>query len=149
MKISWNWGTKLVIAIILWISFILIMVIRMVQVDVPLVEEDYYPKAVAYQSQIDKRSNANALNEPIRAVQTDSEISLVFPSDIRTEDLSGAIWIYRPSAESEDFHYTLAVDSTGTQSFAKDLFHSGRYIFKIDFKDSQKSYYQEVKINIH
>lgn len=149
MKISWNWGTKLVIAIVLWISFILIMVFRMVQVDVPLVEEDYYPKAVAYQTQIDKRTNANALSEAIRLLQSEQEVSLLFPSEISANEISGSVWIYRPAGDSEDFHFTLAVDSSGIQSFAKDLFHHGKYIFKVDYKDLQKSYYQEVSIDIH
>jgi hypothetical protein len=149
MKIPWNWGTKLVIAITLWISFILFMVLRMIQVDVPLVEEDYYPKAIVYQDQIDKRTNAKALGESIQLIQSETEIKVVYPSGIKPEDLSGSLWIYRPAEGNQDFHLEIKVDSLGTQIFNRSMFHKGRYIFKFDFADLHTKYYQEVTIEIH
>lgn len=148
MKLSWNWGTKLVIAIVLWISFILIMVFRMVQVDVPLVEEDYYPKAVAYQDQIDKRTNAAELSESIRLTQDGQEVKIAFPSEIPFSEISGSIWIYRPAGDREDYHIPIELDSLGSQAFDLSGFAHGKYIFKVDFKDQHRSYYQEVSIDI-
>ncbi len=46
MKIKWNWGTKITIAIILFVSMILGFVYTATQNPIILVEKDYYPKGL-------------------------------------------------------------------------------------------------------
>ena len=58
-KIKWNWGTKLVIAIILFMGFIFVLVYLSTQNTIDLVERDYYPKGLKYQNRIEEIKNAS------------------------------------------------------------------------------------------
>jgi len=66
MKIKINWGTGIVIAMVLFMAFILQYVYRVSvyeKYDHHLVADDYYKDELNYQKQIDKESNANNLKE--------------------------------------------------------------------------------------
>lgn len=149
MKIEWNWGTKLVIGIVLYISFILTMVFMMVREDVPLVEEDYYPQAVDYQHKIDKKTNAAHLEKGILIAQTNQEITMQFQSFFDAREVSGKIWVYRPSKPEDDFFVPIALDSLNRQIFPASSFEQGKYIFKVDYLVSDKPYYQELTLNVN
>ena len=61
MKIKINWGTGIVIAIVLFIAFILSFVYKtifMEEYEHHLVSEDYYKDELHYQEEIDKLNNA-------------------------------------------------------------------------------------------
>ncbi|MFA9214144.1 MAG: FixH family protein [Candidatus Methylacidiphilales bacterium] len=59
MKITW--GTKLVALTVLFMCFIVFMVIKMVNQDVALIENDYYEKGENYQATIDENKGADSL----------------------------------------------------------------------------------------
>jgi len=149
MKIQWNWGTKLVIGIILYLSFILTMVFLMVREDVPLVEDDYYPQAVEYQNKIDKKTNAAHLEKGILITQTSQEITMQFQSFFDAKDVSGKIWVYRPSKPEDDFSVPVSLDSLNRQQFPASAFERGKYIFKVDYLVADIPYYQEVTLNVN
>ena len=50
MKI--NWGTKLVFFALLFMTFIVVLVVRIMRTDMPMVEDDYYEKGLNYQQAI-------------------------------------------------------------------------------------------------
>jgi hypothetical protein len=67
MKI--NWGTGIVIAIGLFMTFILVLVYKMTvdqKYNHDLVVEEYYKKELAFQEEIDAEKNALSLSERIK-----------------------------------------------------------------------------------
>ena len=54
MKIKFNWGTGIVIAMIVMVSGMIFLVSIALRQDYDLVEDDYYQKSVDYQRHIDE-----------------------------------------------------------------------------------------------
>ncbi|MDZ7613910.1 MAG: FixH family protein [Flavobacteriaceae bacterium] len=106
MKIKWNWGTGIVIAMALFMVFILQFVYRASMVaknEHSLVTEDYYKEEIHYQEEIDKVNKANALKENISIVHKGNGFMIQFPKDINAESLSGTVYFKRLSNEKLDF----------------------------------------------
>lgn len=100
MKIKINWGTGIVIAMALFVIFILQFVYRASvyeKYDFRLVADDYYKEELNYQKEIDKENKANSLKQNIILVKTDKGLEIVFPSEFEFSKLKGTIKFLRPS----------------------------------------------------
>ena len=140
MKIKWNWGTKLTIAIILFMSLIFFLVYLSTQYPVDLVEKDYYPKGLKYQERIDEITNAQPFKDQVRAYQDSDAVIVTFP---KINPDTGTITFYRPSDIHLDRIYEINTDSLNRMSFPKSEFKKGKYYLKIYWEESGKAYYIE------
>lgn len=112
MKI--NWGTGLVIGMVLFIGFILFFVIKIStdkQYDYDLVTEEYYKKELVYQKEIDDRANSNSLTVNITGEKTDQGWMLTFPGNLDYSKITGTVFLYRPSNKKLDFQEPLKLSS--------------------------------------
>jgi len=141
MKI--NWGTGILIVIIVFLIGIISFVVFTTSHKVNLVEEDYYPKELVYDSQIEKISNTEALEEKISIYTADSMIVVIFPSIVENKTLDGSILLYRPSDYEEDILYDIELDSNRLQILPTAGLLPGKYIIKIDWSCDGVNYYQE------
>ena len=101
-----NWGTGIVIGMILFIGFILYLVITMStdkKYSHDLVTEAYYEKEMAYQDEIDAETNMQGLSNAIVGAKTKDGWLIQFPDDIIPEKLVGTLFLYRPSNKQLDF----------------------------------------------
>ncbi len=106
MKIKWNWGTGIVIAMVLFMAFILQFVYRASMVakyEHSLVSEDYYKDEIHYQEEIDKVNKGNALKENISVIQNEDGLLIRFPKEFEASSLSGTVYFQRLSNEKLDF----------------------------------------------
>jgi len=104
MKI--NWGTGIVIGMVLFISFIMYFVITMLsssEFDHDLVVEDYYKAELHYQQEIDAEENALALKEHIQLERNGSELKLKFPEHMNISEIEGSVNFYRTSNKELNF----------------------------------------------
>jgi len=109
-----NWGTAIVISFIGFISFIMYFVISMStndKYDHDLVVEDYYQQELKYQDDIDKVENAKKLNGDVSWTKTDKGILLTFPKDLNTVDVTGKVFLYRPSDKQLDFEIPISLSN--------------------------------------
>ncbi|WP_053187424.1 FixH family protein, partial [Sunxiuqinia dokdonensis] len=118
MKLKINWGTGIVIALLIMMSAMLYLVSIAVRQDFDLVEKDYYQKSVNYQNQIDKINNVSKLAAPVKLSQTDQAIQLDFPQLFQNEQLSGTIHIYSPVSEKNDLTLPIRLDAGLSQSIS-------------------------------
>lgn len=105
-----NWGTGLVIAMILFIGFILFFVVQIVtdsKHDYDLVTEDYYSRELVYQDELDAEKNSNSLKNNIASKRTDDGWVFVFPEEVEGSKVSGKVIMYRPSDKNLDFELPL------------------------------------------
>ncbi len=104
MKI--NWGTSIVIAFALFISFILYFIIKVQsdsKYDNELVVEEYYKHDALYSDEFIKIQNAQNLKEkPVITVGA-QDITVVFPLSFDAKKINGKVSLYRPSAKHLDF----------------------------------------------
>ena len=139
-KIKWNWGTKLVIAIIIFMSFIFVLVYKSYNNEVLLVEKDYYPKGLKYQDRLNEIENAKPLAKQLKIYQEADKLVVVFP-EIHPD--TGTIYFFRPSATNLDMTFKLEPEADNSMSFPKSQFQKGKYILKIFWKENNAAYYIE------
>lgn len=108
MKI--NWGTGIVIGMVLFIGFIMTMVVTMItdeRYNHEMVTEGYYEKDLAYQNEIDAENNTKALSSEIKMQKTSLGMEFLFPEEMMQNPLDGVMQLYRPSNENLDFDLPL------------------------------------------
>ena len=144
MKIKWNWGTKIAIAIILFVSMILGFVYVATQNPIILVEKDYYPKGLEYQSRINDIKNAAPFKDSMVLKQSKGQLFLKIPN---TSPDSGNITFYRPNEEKGlDIVQPLSAKTPINVTFSKKHFKMGFYILKISWWQNGIGYFIEKKI---
>lgn len=140
MKTKWNWGTKLAIWIAAFVVFILVLVYTSFNYDVNLVEKDYYPKGLMYQSRINAIENASNIGAEFIISQNNENLNILMP-DILSD--SGTIMFFRPSDISWDRTYKLLSVEGNTISIPSTDFTNGKYIVKFNWWHNNMEYYVE------
>lgn len=102
-----NWGTSIVIAFGLFMTFILYFVIKAQtnpKYNNELVVEEYYKHDAHYGDEMTKLQNAQQLKELPVIIQSEKGIEIVFPNSFSPEKISGDMSLYRPSNKKLDFN---------------------------------------------
>lgn len=139
---KWNWGTGLVVAMALFIGFILYMVITMStdkKFSFDLVTEEYYAKEMVYQKEIDAETNTNNLDEKIDFEILDNGLKLKFPTTFEASKIKGNVFLYRPSNEKLDFNLPLVLENSNVIIPGDNLI-DGRWNIIIDWQYDGKPY---------
>jgi nitrogen fixation protein FixH len=147
MKI--NWGTYIVIAFALFISFIMYFVIK-VQSDSnnDLVVEEYYKHDVHFQDEMARIQNAHDLkSKPVITVDVNG-ITIVFPTDFTPVDIKGTVALYRPSNKKFDFQVPLSFTDSASLFIPKDKLIGGVWDINMEWKYKGKSYLTKEQIYI-
>lgn len=142
MKIKINWGWGIVIAMALFMAFILQYVYRVSVYDKyehHLVADDYYKDELNYQIQIDEEKNANKLEENIKIVKTDVGLNIIFPKEFEFDKVSGKIKLMRLSNYRLDIKKEIKLKSNSFLILDKEL-ASGKYKVSINWIYNNKKY---------
>ena len=113
MKI--NWGKGIVIAFILFMSFILYFVVTMITnpaYDNEMVVEEYYKVDAEYGTVMDQLNAGNALEEKVKISHNAEAISVIFPSDMPAAKIEGIVTLYRPSSKILDFEVPIKISES-------------------------------------
>ncbi len=140
MKI--NWGTGLVIGMILFIGFIMFFVIKMStnkDFNHDLVTEEYYKKELAYQEEIDAEENLKDFSESITGEKVAEGWLLKFPEEINPSKVKGTVFLYRPSNKQLDFDFPIVLSGSNLLIPDKRLL-DGRWNITIEWEYEKKKY---------
>jgi hypothetical protein len=110
MKI--NWGKGIVIAIALFMCFILYFVVKVqsdTQYDNEMVTEQYYKKEKLVQGNIESIQNANSLTEKVAITKTVNGVVVNFPKEFDHSKIKGKVSLYRPSNQKLDFEIPISL----------------------------------------
>jgi nitrogen fixation protein FixH len=146
MKI--NWGTGIVIAFVAFISFIMYFIITMMtdsKYDHDLVVEDYYKQELQFQNEINKETNAQHLAENISWKKTAEGVIIIFPENLQKENISGKVFLYRPSNKQFDFEIPISLSNHNLLIPDKRLL-DGRWNIKVDWQYNGKNYLYKKEI---
>lgn len=146
MKMKWNWGSKLLVAMILFMLMMIVFVIMSMRQTFFLVEKDYYPKAIEYQDKIDHIQNAKSLAQRIQINNLGDHVELTFPNELPAAKIKGEIMFYRPSDVGKDVVFPISADTTHRRVCNVSGLENGKYIIKIDYQIDDVGYYQEETI---
>ncbi|MGX1023795.1 FixH family protein [Flavobacterium sp. CS20] len=144
-----NWGTSIVIAMVLFISFIMYMVITMTTqkaYDHDLVVDEYYKKEMTFNDKLQKIENGKLYASEIKFTANQGGLLLNFPKelqDIEKIDVYG----YRASDKDLDFNSSIKLNSQGETLVNRPL-DRGLWEFTLAFSHGGKEYLITKSFNI-
>lgn len=148
MKISW--GTGIVIAFGLFMSFILFFVFRVQsdsKYDNELVVEDYYKQERVLETRLEKEQNSADLEHKIQILSTGEAIKIIFPEGFDPTKVSGKVSLYRPSAQKLDFETPISL-SAPYLLIPKSGLAGGRWDIIVDWQYNGKKYLSKEMLNL-
>jgi hypothetical protein len=113
MKI--NWGTGIVIAFALFMTFILYFVFEVQsnsKYDNDLVVEEYYKHDSHFQEEMARIQNAHDLQHKPSVKFGEEGVSVTFPVNFDSKKVKGNILLYRPSNKKFDFDTPIALNNS-------------------------------------
>lgn len=143
-----NWGNKLLLTIVIFVSGICYLVYRSTKTNYDLVEKDYYKQELQYQGLIDGTNSANKLTAPIKISQEGQTISLVLPVEMKNKRVSGDVWFYCAYNSAKDKRFKLKTDSEGIQKFPSESVGPGSYTVRINWNESGNQYYTKTEFSV-
>lgn len=149
MKI--NWGTGIVIAFGLFMTFILYFVFRVQsdsKYDNDLVVEEYYKKDAHFGDEMAKVQNAQDLVQKPTVSIIGQDISIVFPEFFIAKNIKGKVSLYRPSNKKLDFEVPISL-SNSTLLIPKKSLVGGRWDINMEWEYSGKTYLTKETIYIN
>lgn len=142
-KNKFNWGTGILITIIVFMVITISTVVYLMNQDVDLVASDYYDKGIHHQEQIDRMNRTNKMGDEVSINPENGFIKLVLPKSFVQKSLTGIIQFYRPSNGKKDFAVTLAVDTSCQQLISTQSMDKGYWRVKLNFTQDEVEYYKE------
>lgn len=144
-----NWGKSIVLAIILFIGFIMFMVIQMTtqkEFDHDLVVEEYYKKEMTLNDKLEKLNNGRTFENQINFVANANGVLVAFPDDLKNIKNSN-LYGYRASDKGLDFKSIVSLNENGEALVNRSL-KSGPWEFTLAFTLDSKDYLVKKTINI-
>lgn len=146
-----NWGTYIVIAFALFISFIMYFVFKVQsdsKYDNDLVVEEYYKHDVHFQDEMARIQNAHDLkNKPEIKVDANG-LSIAFPVEFTPKDIKGTVLLYRPSNKKFDFKLPLTFTDSASLFVPKNKLIGGEWYVNMEWQYQGKPYLTKEKIYV-
>ncbi len=140
MKI--NWGTGIVIAFGLFMTFILYFVFEVQsnsKYDNDLVVEEYYKHDTHFQEEMARIQNAHDLQHKPSIKYTENGVAVIFPAGFESDKVKGNIQLYRPSNKKFDFNTQIALNNSELIIPQKKLL-KGRWDVNMEWQYEGKKY---------
>ena len=148
MKI--NWGTGIIIAFALFITFIMYFVFK-VQTNVKyqneLVVEDYYKHDETFGTEMEESQNAEDLSNRVSIKETENGILVIFPKNFDFQKIGGKVSLYRPSNKKLDFEIPISL-STSNLLIPKSSLVGGLWDISVAWKYNSKDFMSKQSIYI-
>lgn len=148
-KSKFNWGTGILIVIIIFMIISIGSTVFLMNQKVDLVENDYYAKGIEHQKQIDRVNRANEMDDAVTIDQSPDFIQIKFPQSYSVLKFNGVINFYRPSDSGKDFSLPLAIDTSAVQVIPVNILEKGYWKIKINWSLNEVEYYKESSLVIN
>ncbi|WP_264529635.1 FixH family protein [Flavobacterium sp. N502540] len=149
MKI--NWGTGIVIAFALFMSFILYFVFEVQsnsKYDNDLVVEEYYKHDSHFQEEMARIQNAQDLQQKPSIAYHKDGVEIVFPAVFENNKVKGNILLYRPSNKKFDFNTQIALTNSALL-IPKNKLVKGRWDVNMEWQYDGKKYLSKEVIYVN
>ncbi|MEP6930443.1 MAG: FixH family protein [Flavobacterium sp.] len=149
MKI--NWGTGIVIAFGLFMTFILYFVFEVQsnsKYDNDLVVEEYYKHDSHFQEEMARIQNAHDLKDKPSMVYTSNGLKIAFPNTFESEKIKGNILLYRPSNKKFDFNTAITLTNNSLLIPQQKLM-KGRWDVNMEWQYNGKKYLSKEVIYVN
>jgi hypothetical protein len=142
-----NWGYKILVIYIIFITGILFLVFKSSSQNQDLVTPDYYEQELVYQDKIDKMTRAGKLSAPVTFKQENRRIVIYFPEEMNQTEISADVLLYYIADKERDVKKSI-VTNNGMMALDIPVANNGLHDLKIGWTAKGSSYYFEDKIVI-
>jgi hypothetical protein len=142
-KSKFNWGTGILITIIVFMIITIGTVVVLMNQDVDLVASDYYNKGIQHQDQIDRVNRTNSMDEAVQINSENGFVRLIFPKSFEQKNFNGTIQFYRPSDSKKDFSLPISIDTSAQQIVSTQTLDKGYWTVKLNWTQDSVEYYKE------
>lgn len=145
-----NWGTSIVIAFALFMSFIFYFIIKVQtnsKYDNELVVEEYYKHDAHFSEEYTKVQNAQDLTDKPVIGNVAEGISITFPKEMIPQQVEGKVSLYRPSAKKMDFEFPIHLSGSSLLIPKRD-FAGGNWDMTVAWRYGGKDFIMKQKLYI-
>jgi hypothetical protein len=137
-----NWGHGVVIALALFIGFILFMVFIFPngKQNSEMVSDNYYEDELNFQNVIDSKKNAAQLSEVPIYTETTEGIKIKFPTTVSPDNKKVDFALFRTDDKNLDVNKSLVLDANSELLIPKSILVKGSYTLKIKWEMAKKGY---------
>ncbi len=140
-----NWGNRIVLVIILFVSGILFMVFKAGTFNTDLVATDYYEQELQYQKVIDAGKRTSNLKSEVKINVLNKGIEILLPEEMKGNLVKANIWLYCVADKTKDRKKKM--QSSDGELFMETLpENKGAYEIKLDWESEGISYYFKEKL---
>ena len=140
---KFNWGTGILITIILFMIIVISTAVYLMNQDVDLVTNDYYNKGINHQQQIDRMNRTNAMDDKVQISPENGYLKLKFPKSYAQKSFNGTIQFYRPSDSKKDFALSISIDTSAQQLIPVQNLEKGYWKVELSWTQDSLEYYKE------
>lgn len=139
----WLWG--IVIAIVVYIVWLLGFALFSFTQDVNLVQDHYYEEDLDYEAHMQRVALSEQLShKPLIAFDPGTHVlKLHFPNDLISPSLKGSVQVYRPSDRKADRRFELNLNQDTIQVITLGGLQSGLWRVMLDWENEGFGYYIE------
>jgi hypothetical protein len=139
---KFNWGHGILLGLLAFMTFIIVLVSKMIGAKVDLVSPDYYEKGIAYQEQIDNDKLSNSDVFVLKQIGIDL---LLQPKDTLNVLVNKPVQLdfFRPSDKDLDFSLQAKVDSFGKLQLSQNQLTKGLWRIKVSWMENGKTFFTE------
>jgi len=142
MQIKINWGTAIILAFGLFMTFILYFVFKVQsnsKYDNELVVDEYYKHDAHFGDEMIRVQNAHDLVKKPKIVSNENGVTVDFPEAFVPNKIRGKVSLYRPSNKKLDFEVPISLSSS-TLLIPKTSLVGGRWDINMEWQYDGKLY---------
>ena len=144
---KFNWGTGILIFLILFLLASAAFIIFAMRQDVNLVHKDYYEKGVDHTDKMNVDARSTQFEDKIQIDYANEYLLIRFEESLVANIDSGKVLMYRPSSSKQDVYFPMAFFEN-TLRIPKENLVSGRYILKLSWYSEGLKYEIDRPVNI-
>jgi hypothetical protein len=146
---KWNWGTGIALVYTIFALSMIALVASSFSKKLDLDSKDYYAQELVFQNQIDKSNRARALASSVKWEVTKGKIIITYPQQFVGRELSGNVFLFKPSDNNSDVNFQIKTDEQLKQEISTSTLSKGMYKIRIDWAVGKETYFNEGAIVIH
>ncbi len=136
---KFNWGTGILVFLILFLSASAVFIFFAMRQDVNLVHEDYYEQGADYSAQMDVDARSAEYKDSFKTFVEDGSLVVDFEKSLAMSIDSGSVLMFRPSSSSLDVSMPFGLMGNSLKIPRSNLI-AGRYILKLSWYSSGLKY---------
>lgn len=139
-----NWGKGIIIAMALFMGFIVFLVVNIMLHRIDLESEDYYKKEINYEQEIIAMKNYNTLNERVELKSQEKFIVVQLPENLDLKNVE--VRFTRPDDNKLD--RVFKIEGTKSYLIPREELTLGNYNIEISFEHDLKPCLQKETITV-